>query len=205
MRSLDMTEDELANPPVTRSDALEAVGTFLKYIGENPDRPGLQETPERFLKAWERYWGAGYAFVEHSDLVKLFDEKDAGRCFNIRNMVIVKDIDFFSHCEHHLAPFFGKIAIAYIPNNSRVLGLSKFARITDHFSRRLQVQERLTEQIANYLVEHVSRSVAVRIEATHLCMVSRGVQQSHAKTITTSLRGDFYEDAQTRGEFFGNF
>lgn len=192
----------------SRTDALEGLRTFLEYIGENTERAGLRETPERVLKAWEEYWGAGYDTINPDDLLKLFDLSNAeapeGFMGHINEMVVERNIDFYSHCEHHLAPFFGKVAIAYIPQNSKVLGLSKFARVVDHFSRRLQVQERMTNEIADFLAINVSRHVAVRAVGTHLCMSSRGVQQAHAETITTALRGDFYADPQTRAEFLQN-
>lgn len=200
---------------IQRQSALAALRTVLSYIGEDPERPGLVDTPDRVLKAWEEDWGVGY-LEPAKPLVKLFEHEGAfahddeeildsnadNQALALRGeMVTVSDIQLFSHCEHHLAPFFGTAAISYIPTKAGLIGISKLARVVEHFARRLQVQERLTAQIADYLVEHVSPDVGIVIKCSHMCMVSRGVKQPNAKTITSALRGAFYDDGKTRSEF----
>ncbi|XP_055330340.1 GTP cyclohydrolase 1-like [Paramacrobiotus metropolitanus] len=168
--------------------------SILKYLGEDPDRHGLINTPERAAKAM-MFFTKGYDETIQGILNDaIFDE-------NHDQMVIVKDIEMFSMCEHHLVPFIGKVSVGYLPN-SRVLGLSKIARIVEIYSRRLQVQERLTKQIAIAITEAVQPAgVAIVIEATHMCMVMRGVQKLNAKTITSTMLGVFREDPRTREEF----
>ncbi|KAG9094553.1 GTP cyclohydrolase 1 [Ceratobasidium sp. 370] len=171
-----------------------AVRTLLECIGEDPDREGLQRTPDRYAKAL-LWMTKGYEerlseVINNAIFAEDHDE-----------MVIVRDIDVFSLCEHHLVPFTGKISIGYIPN-SLVLGLSKLARIAETFSRRLQVQERLTRQVALAVEEAISpRGVAVVMEATHLCMAMRGVQKPGATTVTSTMLGCFRAQAKTREEF----
>lgn len=168
---------------------------LLQYIGEDPSRGGLIETPARFLKAWKT-WAAGYA-QDPKEILKVFE--DGGE--NYDEMVLVRDIPVYSHCEHHLAPFFGIAHVAYIPNG-RIVGLSKLSRLVDVFSKRLQVQERLTAQIAETLQEVLQpKGVAVSLECRHLCMESRGIQRQGAKTITQKLTGVFLDRAETRAEF----
>lgn len=175
---------------------IEAVKVILKYIGEDPDREGLEDTPKRFLKAWKEYWGAGYT-KELQEFNKTFEDGAE----NADEMVIVKDIPIYSHCEHHIAPIVGVCHIAYIPKG-RVIGLSKLARIADMFARRLQVQERLTNQIADSILELLEcEGVGVAIEAEHFCMSSRGVRVSNSKTVTSALRGVFKDEQKTRAEF----
>ncbi len=172
----------------------DAVIGFLKSIGEDPEREGLKKTPERFTKAF-KFLTEGYN-INPQKVVNnaIFHEK-------YEEMILVKDIEFFSLCEHHLLPFFGKIHIAYIPNG-KIIGLSKLARIADIFARRLQVQERMTEQIADTLVELLApRGVAVVVEAKHLCMVMRGVQKQNSQMITSAMRGEFLSNTNTRTEF----
>lgn len=186
----------------TRADALSAVYTLLAYIGENPEREGLRETPSRVLASWEECWGMGYRASDDlgvaAHLLKTF-EADSDLRYN--QMVIVRDISMFSHCEHHMTPFFGSAHIAYVPGERGLVGLSKLARIVDLFARRLQTQERVTTQIADCLSMHLSEHVGVLIEAQHMCMLSRGVRQPRSTTITTALRGDFFNDQATRAEF----
>ena len=168
---------------------------LLQLIGEDPDREGLQETPQRAIKAW-RHWCDGYG-KDPKDIMKVF--KDGGERYD--QMVTVKDIPFYSHCEHHLAPFFGTVTISYIPNG-KIIGLSKLSRLADMFARRLQVQERMTDQIADALNDNLEpKGVGVLIKARHLCMESRGIQQQGHHTITTSLRGEMRNDSSTRAEF----
>lgn len=171
------------------------VHEMLACIGEDPRREGLHETPARVVKAWEE-WFAGYA-MNPADLLKTFEDGAQG----VDEMVVVKNIDLFSHCEHHLAPFFGKAHVAYIPNG-RVVGLSKLARVVDAFARRLQVQERITNQVADLIHAALQPlGVGVVIEATHFCMCSRGVNKQGSTTITSALRGALKDKPAARAEF----
>ncbi len=166
----------------------------LALLGEDPDREGLVRTPERVAKAMDFLTG-GYAMTL-DDVVgrALFEEEH-------ENMVMVRDIELYSLCEHHMLPFFGKAHVAYIPDG-RIVGLSKLPRLVDVFARRLQVQERLTEQIADAIEEVLAPAGAgVVIEAYHLCMMMRGVEKQNSRTITSALRGVFRDDARTREEF----
>lgn len=175
---------------------IDAVKTILEFIGEDPTREGLQETPKRFLKAWAEYFGSGYD-QNPSDLMKVFEDGSA----DYDEMIVVKDIKVFSHCEHHIVPIIGRAHVAYIPNG-KILGLSKINRLVDMFARRLQVQERLTTQIANTLMEELGAlGVAVVIEADHFCVKTRGVQDENSITTTTKLLGLFKEDSKARNEF----
>lgn len=168
---------------------------LLQYISEDPKRGGLVETPKRYLKAW-RFWTSGYG-KDPKDILKTF--KDGADQYD--EMVLVKDIPFYSQCEHHLAPFFGTASVAYIPDGC-IVGLSKLSRLVDMYARRLQVQERLTNQVAEALDEHLKPlGVAVVINARHMCMESRGVCQQGHSTTTAAMRGVFKENAETRAEF----
>ena len=170
------------------------VREMLDLLGENPDRNGLLRTPERVEKSM-RWLTRGYE-LSVEDVIRgaVFDEDH-------HNMVIVKDIEMYSLCEHHLLPFFGKVHIAYIPNG-RIVGLSKLPRVVEVFARRLQVQERLTEQIAGAIMEVLQPAgVGVVIEAAHLCMMMRGVEKQNSKTITSTMKGVFLDDIRTREEF----
>jgi len=170
------------------------VEALLKELGEEPGREGLARTPQRVAKSL-RFLTRGYA----QDPLTILN--DATYEVGYDEMVIVKDIDVYSLCEHHVLPFFGRAHVAYIPNG-RVVGLSKIPRLVDMFSRRLQVQERLTTQIGEALEEVLQpKGVAVVVEAVHLCMIMRGVSQQNAFAITSSLRGEFQEDPKTRSEF----
>lgn len=179
-----------------RQSALERVAhELLGNLPEDPMRGGLKETPARFAKAWMK-WTEGYE-QNPEELLKCFD--DGGE--KCEEMVVQRSIPFYSHCEHHLAPFFGVAHIAYIPNG-KILGLSKFSRLVDVFAHRLQVQERLTNQIADSLDEALKpRGVGVVVEARHLCMESRGIQRAGTSTTTSALRGLMKESAQVRAEF----
>jgi len=170
------------------------VKTILTEIGENPERQGLEKTPERVAKAYE-FLTQGYT--------KNIKEIINGAIFNEKydEMVIVKDIDFYSLCEHHMLPFYGKVHVAYIPNG-KIVGLSKIPRIVEVFARRLQVQERFTNEIADTLQEYLSpRGVAVVAEGFHMCMMMRGVEKQNSLTSTSAMRGIFKDDARTRAEF----
>ena len=173
-------------------------GMLTKLItgqGHDPEREGLRDTPARVVKAW-KHWTSGYN-VDVPALFKAFE--DGGEKYD--QMVMVKDIPFYSKCEHHLADFFGTCTIAYIPNG-RVVGLSKLARVADAFARRLQVQERLTQQIADAIEQNLRPiGVGVLVRARHMCMESRGIQQQGHHTITTALRGAIHREPQTRDEF----
>ncbi|XP_023167401.1 GTP cyclohydrolase 1 isoform X2 [Drosophila hydei] len=189
---------ELDHKPPTREallpDMARSYRLLLGGLGENPDRQGLIKTPERAAKAM-LYFTKGYD-QNLEDVLNgaVFDEDHD-------EMVVVKDIEMFSMCEHHLVPFYGKVSIGYLPCN-KILGLSKLARIVEIFSRRLQVQERLTKQIAVAVTQAVQPAgVAVVVEGVHMCMVMRGVQKINSKTVTSTMLGVFRDDPKTREEF----
>ncbi len=170
------------------------VRAIIESMGEDPDRPGLQRTPERVEKAY-RWMTRGYE-MSVADVVAggVFEESH-------ENMILVRDIELYSMCEHHLLPFFGRAHVAYLPKG-RIIGLSKLPRIVEIFARRLQVQERLTDQVADAVMEVLEPSgVGVVIEASHLCMMMRGVEKQNSTTVTSALRGVFKDDARTREEF----
>ena len=172
----------------------DLVTEMIRRLGDDPDRQGLKQTPERVSKSMA-FLTRGYRMAPE-DVINgaIFED-----CH--RNMVMVKDIEMYSLCEHHLLPFFGKVHVAYIPNG-KIIGLSKMARLVEVFARRLQVQERLTEQIAEALWKLVEpEGAGVVVEAYHLCMMMRGVQKQNSKTITSAVRGSFLEDQMTRDEF----
>src|SRR3954471_5174812 len=182
---------ELATPADEYADL---VAEQLSLLGEDPDREGLIRTPERVAKAMA-FLTAGYSQTA-AEVVgdAVFEEQH-------RSMVLVRDIELYSLCEHHMLPFFGKCHVAYIPNG-KIVGLSKLPRIVDVFARRLQVQERLTEQIADAIDDVLApQGVGVVIEAVHLCMMMRGVEKQNSKTITSALRGEFRDCPMTRDEF----
>ncbi|MBQ4102886.1 MAG: GTP cyclohydrolase I FolE [Clostridia bacterium] len=170
-----------------------AVRDILEAIGEDPDREGLKETPKRVANMYEEILGGiNQSAEEH---LKIFNEPGNDE------MVIVRDIPLYSMCEHHLLPFVGKAHIAYIPNEGRIIGLSKLARIVNVYAKRLQVQERLTAEVADFLyIKLGAKSVAVIIEAEHLCMTMRGARAAGAKTETSALRGYVRNDAKLRAE-----
>ncbi|MEC4895418.1 MAG: GTP cyclohydrolase I FolE [Oscillatoria sp. PMC 1051.18] len=181
-------------PPVSEEEMRQAVRTLLLGLGENPDREGLKDTPKRVVKAL-KFLTSGY----HQSLDELLN----GAVFHedADEMVLVRDIDLFSSCEHHILPIIGRAHVAYIPDG-KVIGLSKIARICEMYGRRLQVQERLTAQIADALQGLLQpKGVAVVVEASHMCMVMRGVQKPGSWTSTSAVRGVFADDAKTRQEF----
>jgi GTP cyclohydrolase I len=170
------------------------VRRILSLIGEDPNREGLRRTPERFEKAL-RFLTSGY----HQDPEKILNGAMFSVCYD--EMVVLKDIELFSLCEHHLLPFFGKCHVAYIPDK-KVLGLSKIPRLVNMFARRLQIQERLTSQIARAIQQKLDpQGVGVIIEAKHLCMVMRGVEKQHSRAVTSAMLGVFRDSKQTRDEF----
>lgn len=173
----------------------EAVKNILEAIGENPDREGLKDTPQRVARFYKEAF-AGLHVDPAKNLAVQFSE-------NHEEMVIVKDIPIYSMCEHHLLPFVGKVHIAYIPRNGRVTGLSKLARVAEGFARRPQLQERLTSQIADTVKNILdARGVLVVIEAEHMCMTIRGIKKPGSKTVTSAVRGIFQKNAATRAEAF---
>jgi GTP cyclohydrolase I len=168
---------------------------LLQFVGEDPTRGGLLETPARAAKAWQQYT-CGYS-MDPKEVLKVFEDGAE----NYDEMVLVKNIPLYSHCEHHLAPIFGVAHVGYIANG-KIVGLSKLSRLVDIFARRLQVQERLTTQIADALNTHLQpRGVGVVLECRHMCMEARGVQQQGHTTTTSALRGVLREDASARAEF----
>lgn len=175
--------------------AKEHVRGLLRFLGDDPDREGLIGTPGRVLRSYREHF-SGYRDDARRHLKKTFTEVEG-----YDELVLVSDIELYSHCEHHMVPFVGKAHVAYIPNG-QIVGLSKFARLVEVFARRFQVQERLTEQIAQALWDTVQPlGVAVVVEAYHLCMMMRGVQKQNSKTITSAMRGVFLDDQRTRDEF----
>ena len=186
--------DERGGADLSAVAMQDLVREMLVRLGEDPDRQGLLKTPERVEKSLT--WLTRGKGMRVRDVLgdALFDEDH-------HNMVIVKDIEMYSLCEHHMLPFFGKVHVAYIPNG-RIVGLSKVPRIVEVFARRLQVQERMTSQIAEALTDVLEpQGVGVICEAYHLCMMMRGVEKQNSKTITSAMRGVFLEDQRTRDEF----
>jgi GTP cyclohydrolase I len=189
-----MYEDlpEVAKESIKREVIFDLLGDV---IGEDATREGLRDTPARVVKAW-KHWCGGYA-LNPKDILKVFTDGADG----CDQMVVRKNIPIYSHCEHHLAPIIGRCTIAYIPNGS-IVGLSKMDRLADMFARRLQVQERLTNQIADAMQEHLKPlGVGVWISARHMCVESRGVQNADSETVTTALRGALRDEPETRAEF----
>jgi GTP cyclohydrolase I len=184
-----ITEIDLSGVPFP-----DLVAEMIRRLGDDPERDGMRKTPERVAEAMA-FLTKGYAEKPEAVLSDaLFEESH-------QNMVLVKDIEVYSLCEHHLLPFFGKAHVAYVPNG-RIVGLSKLARLVEVFARRFQVQERLTEQIAQAIWATIEpQGVAVVVEAYHLCMMMRGVEKQNSKTITSAMRGVFLEDQRTRDEF----
>jgi len=189
-----MTSSKSKKP--SRNEAEEAVRTLIRWAGDNPKREGLADTPKRVVKSFEEFF-AGYDVDPTPLLKRTFKEVEG-----YDEMIILRDINFDSHCEHHMIPFSGRVHIAYIPGK-KVIGISKLARLVEIFAKRLQVQEKLTAQIANTLNEVLKpRGVAVVVEATHLCMTMRGVHKPGTIMQTSHVLGIFRTDSRTRQEFF---
>ncbi len=185
--------DPLARP--TRAEAEDAVRTLIRWAGDDPRRDGLLETPSRVVKAYEE-WFAGYEQDPYEILQKTFEETEG-----YDEMVVLKDIFFASHCEHHMAPIIGKAHVAYLPDN-RVVGISKLARLVEVYARRLQIQEKMTAEIANMLLEVLRpKGVAVVIQAAHECITTRGVDKQGVSMVTSRMLGAFRDDPSTRREF----
>jgi GTP cyclohydrolase I len=184
-----------AQRQASREQALEAVRTLIRWAGDDPDREGLVGTPERVIKSYLEYYG-GYDIDPIDLLQRTFEEVDG-----YDEMVLLRDIPFESHCEHHLAPIIGKAHVAYMPRN-RVIGISKLVRVVEAYARRLQIQEKMTAQIANTINEVLEpKGVAVVIEAAHQCMTTRGVHRPGVAMVTSRMLGLFRKDARTRREF----
>jgi GTP cyclohydrolase I len=182
-------------PKVSRHEAEEAVRTLLQWAGDDPDREGLRETPKRLASAYQD-WFSGYAEDPAEYLRRTFEEVGG-----YDEMVVLRDISFESHCEHHMAPIIGRAHVGYLPT-SKVVGISKLARVVDGYARRFQVQEKLTAQIANCIDEVLKpRGVGVVIDAVHQCMTTRGVHKRGVSMITSRMIGTFRVDARTRAEF----
>ena len=180
---------------VSQADAEQAVRTLLRWAGEDPRREGLLETPKRVVEAY-RDWFSGYEVDPREYLSRTFEETGG-----YDEMVVLRDIEFESHCEHHMAPIIGKAHVGYLPT-TKVVGISKLARVVDVFARRFQVQEKMTAEIARCINEVLKpRGVGVVIEATHECMTTRGVHKRGVSMITSKMLGTFRTDARTRSEF----
>lgn len=192
------TEELLLNDLDSKSKNEQAIAAhvreIIRLVGEDTEREGLRKTPERYQKAL-KFLTSGY----HQNVDHVLNGATFSVCYD--EMVVVKDIEFFSLCEHHLLPFFGKAHIAYLPSK-KVIGLSKIARLVNMFARRLQIQERMTSQIAEAIKEKIApQGVGVIIEARHLCMQMRGVEKQHGQAVTSAMLGAFRENKQTRDEF----
>ena len=180
------------HPQPDERDAESAVATILRFIGEEPSRDGLLDTPGRVVRAW-REMTAGYSEDPAEILARTFDESSD-------ELIILRGITFYSVCEHHMLPFYGTAAVGYLPG--RVVGISKLARLVNCFARRLQIQERMTRQIADSIAEHLgARGVGVIIRAHHLCMGCRGVRQEETQMVTSAMLGTLRSDASSRAEF----
>jgi GTP cyclohydrolase I len=196
--TIPTTEELLLNDLDSKSKNDRAIAAhvreIIRLVGEDPEREGLRKTPERYEKAF-KFLTSGY----HQNVDHVLN----GATFSVTydEMVVVKDIEFFSLCEHHLLPFFGKAHVAYLPSN-KVVGLSKIARLVNMFARRLQIQERMTSQIAKAIEDKIApQGVGVIIEARHLCMQMRGVEKQHGSAVTSAMLGAFRHNKQTRDEF----
>ncbi len=182
---------------VARGDAEAAVRTLLRWAGDDPTREGLLDTPKRVVKAYGD-WFSGYAIDPDDYLQRTFEEVEG-----YDEMIVLRDIEYESHCEHHMAPIIGRVHVGYLPNG-RVVGISKLARVVEAYARRFQVQEKMTAQIAHCIQRALRpRGVAVVVEGAHECMTTRGIHKRGVSMLTSSMLGTFREDARTRNEFLG--
>ena len=190
---VDATVDSGERP--SRSEAEEAVRTLIRWAGDNPNREGLKETPERVVRSYEEFF-SGYDAEPKEILQRTFEEVDG-----YDEIVLLRDIRFESHCEHHMVPIIGKAHVAYLPRR-RVVGISKLARLVEAYAKRLQIQEKMTSQVANAIDEILlPLGTAVVIEAAHQCMTTRGVQKAGVTMVTSRMLGAFRENGETRREF----
>jgi len=190
-----MTANKKIKKP-TRAQAEDAVRTLISWAGDDPNREGLIDTPKRVVKSYEEFF-SGYGVNPATMLTRTFKDVEG-----YDEMIVLRDIVFNSYCEHHMVPFTGRVHVAYIPGD-RVIGISKLARLVDTFAKRLQIQEKLTAQIAHTLADVLKpRGVGVVVEATHMCMTTRGVHKPGAVMTTSQLLGTFRKDPRTRQEFF---
>jgi len=195
LRSINGQANASGGKPISDAEAEDAFRTILKWIGEDPNRDGLRETPDRLVRSYREYF-CGYDEDPEQVLRKTFAEVDG-----YDEMIVLRGVTFESHCEHHVAPIIGRVWVGYIPDK-RVVGISKLARVVEIFSKRLQIQERLTAQIANTIEDVLKpQGVAVVIKAAHHCMISRGVHKRGADLVTSRMLGVFRDSAVTRGEF----
>ena len=179
----------------SREEAEQAIETLLRWVGDDPQREGLAATPGRVVRAWED-WCSGYKEDPVDFLRRTFEEVDG-----YDEMIVLRDIEFESHCEHHMAPIIGHAHVGYLPRN-KVVGISKLARVVEAFARRFQVQEKMTAQIANCIQDVLApKGVGVVIEAKHQCMTTRGIHKSNVSMVTSQMLGTFRKDARTRAEF----
>ena len=179
---------------MNRKKIKDAIKMILEAVGEDPGREGLKGTPERIASMYEEVL-AGYSDNPRKHLKVLYEQE------NYEEIILVRDIPVYSICEHHLMPFFGKAHVVYIPNKNKIVGVSKLVRVMDVYARRLQIQERLTTQVANIIMKELkAQGVMVVIEAEHFCMTMRGVKKPGSKMITSAVRGVFYKDAKARSE-----
>ena len=191
----NVTEERKTVDEPTRAEAEEAIRVLLRWVGEDPEREGLLKTPQRVAKAY-REWFAGYQVEPAEYLERTFKEVEG-----YDEMIVLRDIKFESHCEHHLAPIIGVAHVGYLPTN-KVVGISKLARVVEAYAKRMQVQEKMTSQIANCIQDTLKpRGVAVVIEASHQCMTTRGVHKRGVSMVTSQMLGAFRDDARTRSEF----
>ena len=190
-----MNESDDARHGVSRADAEDAVRTLLRWAGDDPGREGLLDTPKRVVKAYGE-WFSGYALDPDEYLGRTFEEV-AG----YDEMIVLRDIEFESHCEHHMAPIIGRVHVGYLPDG-KVVGISKLARVVEAYAKRLQVQEKMTAQIAGCIQRALApHGVGVVVDASHECMTTRGVHKRGVSMITSTMLGSFREDARTRAEF----
>ena len=190
-----MNESDDARHGVSRADAEDAVRTLLRWAGEDPQREGLLDTPRRVVKAYGE-WFSGYALDPDEYLGRTFEEV-AG----YDEMIVLRDIEFESHCEHHMAPIIGRVHVGYLPAG-KVVGISKLARVVDAYAKRFQVQEKMTAQIAGCIQRVLApHGVGVVVDASHECMTTRGVHKRGVSMVTSTMLGSFREDARTRAEF----